>query len=221
MQLRLMVVGATIGAIGGSVALRPSDDLGPVVIAATVGAILLGLSVVVQWLASQPVSRLAPEYSSLIGRVVVTLGAALVVVLAFNLLVLSDASGVPARPNALATVAPARNAHSQIPSPIAPASSVPPIVPASPQPSGRPPAPTPTTSSAPQASVVPLSTPAAASSDSPPATPEAPPPSPPPSATATASPAQSVPPATPQPTAIPAPTSIIPTLPPLPTIRLP
>ena len=222
-QLRLMVVGATIGAIGGSVVLRPSDDLRPLAVAAAAGAILLGLSFVVQFVASQPVPRLAPAYSSLIGRVVITLGAALSVVLVFNLLAPSDARSAPARPNAQATLAPAPTAHSQIPDPIATARSVVPIVPASPQPLGRPPAPTPDTSSAPQATVVPVSTPAATSSVSPFATPAPSPPAPPPSAPAAASPAQSVPPTTPQPTSIPAPTSIIPTLPPipLPTIRLP
>ena len=223
-QLRLIVVGATIGAIGGSVVLRPSDDLRPAAIAATAGAILLGLSFVLQRFASRPVPRLAAAYSSLIGRVVVTLAAALSVFLAFNLLVHSDARSVPARPNAQATVAPAPTAHSQLPNPIAPASSVVPIAPASPQTSVRPPAPRSDTSSAPQATVVPVSSPAATSPVSPFATPPASPPASPPAAPATASPAQSVPPATPQPTAIPSPTSIIPTiptLPPLPTIRLP
>jgi hypothetical protein len=227
-----MIVGATIGAIAGSVVLRPSNDLRPIAIAATAGAIFVGLSFVVQRFPSKPLPQLAPAYAPHIGRVVVTLGAVLSVVIAFNLLVRSDARSVPARSNAKDAVGPARTAPSQISAPSAPASSVVPTAPASPQPSVDPPAPTPETSSAPQATVVPESGPAATSPVSPFATPPASPPAPPPSTPTATPPAQSVPPATPQPTAVPSPTSIIPTIPtipalptlpplPAPTIRLP
>ena len=42
-QLRLIVVGATIGAICGSVVLGPNHDLRPVGIAVAAGVIVLGL----------------------------------------------------------------------------------------------------------------------------------------------------------------------------------
>jgi hypothetical protein len=205
-QLRLVIVGATIGAIGGSVVLGTSDVLRPVAIAVAAGAILFGFTFPMQWLASQPVPRLAPAYSSLIGRVIVTVVAALSVVLVFNVLVAPEARSVPARRNAQATVGPM---------PVAP------IVPTSPHQVVRPPDATQPTSSAPRATVIPVSSPGATSPVSPFATPPASPQSPPPSA-ATAVPAQSVVPATPQPTPVSSPPSIVPTLP-LPTlpIRLP
>lgn len=205
--------------------LRPSDDLRLVAVAAIVGASLFGLSFMLQPFANQAVPRLVPAYSSLIGRVLVTLAAALSVVLVFNVLVAPDVRSVSARPNAQATVGPVPAAPSDIGAPIAPASSagpVVPVVPASPQPAVRPPAATGPTSSAARATLVPVSSPAATPPVSPFATPPASPQSPPPSV-ATAAPAQSVAPATPQPTPVSSPPSIVPTLPPLPTlpIRLP
>lgn len=210
-QLRLIVVGTTIGAICGSVVLGPNHDLRPVGIPVAAGVIVLGLAYPVQRFASRPGPRLAPAYQSLIGRAIVTLAAALSVVLTFNVLVASDARSVPARPNAQSTVGQVPGAPpAQVAAPIAPASSagpVAPVVPASPQPAVRPPAATQPTSPAPRATVVPVSSPAATSAVSPFAKPPASPESPPPSAT-TAAPAQSVPPA------------IIPTLPPLPTLPI-
>lgn len=227
-QLRLIVVGATIGAICGSVVLGPNHDLRPVGIAVAAGVIVLGLTYPVQRFASQPGPRLAPAYQSLIGRAIVTLAAALSVVFTFNMLVASDARSVPARPNAQSTVGQVPGAPPpQVAAPIAPASSaglVAPVVPASPQPAVRPPAATQPTSHAPRATVAPVSSPAATSPVSPFATPRAATPSPPPSAP-TAVPAQTVAPATlqpatPEPTPVSSPPSIIPTLPPLPTLPI-
>jgi len=223
-QLRLIIVGATIGAICGSLALRTSDDIRPVAVAVAAGAVLLGLTFAMQLVPSRPVPRLAPAYSSLIGRAIVTLAAALSVLLVFNLLVAPDPRGVPPRPNAQATIAPVPAAPSQIAGPTTPAGTVVPVapaVPASPQQGVPPPTATVTESSARPATVQTAASPAATSPVSPFATQQAPPPSPPPSAAAATSPAASVAPATPQPTPVPSPLSIIPTLPPLPTIRLP
>jgi len=226
-QLRLIIVGATIGAICGSLALRTSDDIRPVAVAVAAGAVLLGLTFAMQLVPSRPVPRLAPAYSSLIGRAIVTLAAALSVLLVFNLLVAPDPRGVPPRPNAQATIAPVPAAPSQIAGPTTPAGTVVPVapavpgVPASPQQGVPPPTATVTASSARPATVQTAASPAATSPVSPFATQQAPPPSPPPSAAAATSPAASVAPATPQPTPVPSPLSIIPTLPPLPTIRLP
>jgi hypothetical protein len=229
-QLQLIIVGATLGAIAGSIVPGTSVDLRPGAVAVAAGAILFGLTFALQRFASQPVARLVPAYSSLIGRVTVTLAAALSVVLVFNLLVASDARSVPTRPNAQATVGPVPAAPTQISAPTAPATSAGPVVPV--EPAARPPTATQATSSAPQATLVPLSSPAATSPVSPFATPQALPQSPPPSVP-TAAPVQTVAPATPQPataqpeTPQPTPVSsqppIIPTLPPLPTlpIRLP
>jgi hypothetical protein len=226
-QLRLIVVGATIGAIGGSVLLGTSVDLRPVAVAVAAGTILFGLTFAMKWLATQPVPHLAPAYSSLTGRVLVTLAAALSVVLVFNVLVAPEARSVPARRNAQATVAPMPAAPSQVAGPTNPVGTVVPVAPivqTSPRQVVRPPDAARPTSSAPRATVVPVSSPAATSPVSPFATPPASPQSPPPSA-ATAAPVQSVAPATPQP-ATPQPTpvssapSIVPTLPPLPTLPI-
>jgi hypothetical protein len=228
-QLRLIIVGATIGAVGGSVAVGMSVDLRPVAVAVAAGAILLGLSFAMQRFASQPVARFAPAYSSITGRVIVTLAAVISVVLVFNLIVGSGARSVQARPNPQATVRPVPTPPSQIAGPISPAGTVVPVVPASPQQVVPPPAATTTTSFAPRATVQPLSSPAATSPVSPFATPPASPQSPPPSA-ATAAPVQTVAPATPQaataqpatpqPTPVSSPPSIVPTLPPLPTLPI-
>jgi hypothetical protein len=221
-QLRLIVVGATIGTICGGLALRTSDDLRPVAGAVAAGAILLGLTFAMQSFASHPLPRVAPAYSSVIGRVVVTLAAALSVVLIFNVLVAPDTRSGPARPNAQATVGPVPAVPSQTPRAIVPSSSAGPVAPpapASPQPAVRPPSATKPTSSAPRATLVPVSSPAATSPVSPFATPPASPQSPRPSA-ATAAPAQSVAPATAQPTPVSSPASIVPTLPPLPTLPI-
>jgi hypothetical protein len=230
-QLRLIVVGATIGAICGTLVVGTSDVLRPVAITVAAGAILFGFTFPMQWLASQRVPRLARAHSSRIGRVVVTLAAALSVVLVFNVLVAPDARSVPARRNAQATVGPVPAVPSQTPRSIAPSSSAGPVAPpapASPQPAVRPPTATEPTSSAPRATVVPVSSPAATSAVSPFATPASPQ-SPPPSA-ATAAPVQTVAPATPQaatpqpatpqPTPVSSPPSIVPTLGPLPTLPI-
>ena len=153
-QLRLIIVGATIGAICGSLALRTSDDIRPVAVAVAAGAVLLGLTFAMQLVPSRPVPRLAPAYSSLIGRAIVTLAAALSVLLVFNLLVAPDPRGVPPRPNAQATIAPVPAAPSQIAGPTTPAGTVVPVapavpgVPASPQQGVPPPTATVTASSA-------------------------------------------------------------------------
>jgi hypothetical protein len=208
-QLRLIILGASLGAIVGSLAMISRDDLRAAALAVTAGVALLALTFAASRL-SPRVPRLAGTYASPIGRIVLTAAAVVVVAVAFNVLIDAGARGTsrPAGPtdNVKRSAAPAAATQSIAPPRSIAPSSADVVTPATPRP-GAP---------APAAPSAPVATPAAVTPSAAPA-PAAPRSTPEPVGR-TPSPTQTLAVPAPSPTA--APTSIIPTLPPLPSATI-